>query len=98
MFKDNYENERSENRSCVVTSVYKSPLGSCDVQKGIEFLGTTFNASSSGVGIYTERPMTKGDVIFNVCSDALWDYPRNAVVRWCAKVGDGIYRTGLSLC
>ena len=60
------------------------------------FKALTTNLSDSGVGIYTDRPLEKGDSMA-LFSERLGDGPLTALVKWCQPASRMGYKVGLEL-
>jgi hypothetical protein len=53
------------------------------------------NVSASGLCLYTNIPVIRGEE-YRLTSDTLWFSPRLARTAWSTKIGDEIYKAGLS--
>lgn len=63
--------------------------------KCIAAKGITLNVSKEGVGFYTSLPINEGGDIKVINSKAIWDTPKNGMVRWCLKISNDLYRVGI---
>lgn len=58
--------------------------------------GLTTNISNNGIGLILTAPVEEGQRIA-LYGEKLTNNPLTGSVRWCTKISDGIYRTGLRL-
>lgn len=58
--------------------------------------GISLNLSETGMCFYTPMPLDEG-VPLEVTSKAIWDNPRPAVVKWCRRITEELYRVGIFL-
>jgi hypothetical protein len=56
--------------------------------------GITTNISPGGLGFYTDRLIRAGQDL-KVFSSHLSTEPINAVVRWCDRISDNMYKVGM---
>jgi len=56
----------------------------------------TTDVSKSGMGFYTDKSIKENSRLFVTC-EAVSQRPLKAIVRWCDKIGDNLYRIGLRL-
>lgn len=56
--------------------------------------GITTNISSGGLGLYTDRMLKAGQDL-KVFSKSMAESPKKAVVRWCKKISDDMFKVGL---
>jgi hypothetical protein len=58
--------------------------------------GITLNLSDTGMCFYTHMPLAEGAPL-KVSSTAIWEEPRPAVVKWCRRITEELYRVGIFL-
>ncbi|MEJ2183426.1 MAG: PilZ domain-containing protein [Nitrospirota bacterium] len=58
--------------------------------------GLTTDISDGGLGLYTDRPLKRGQVV-KVYSSEMDEAPLRAEVRWCTKYSESLYRVGARL-
>ncbi len=58
--------------------------------------GLTTNISNNGIGLILTAPVEEGQHIA-LFGEKLANNSLTGSVRWCTKISDGIYRTGLRL-
>lgn len=86
-------NNRKEHRASVRDGVlYLHGSGdNCSTAQN----GLAFDISTSGACIYTQREFAEGETVDVFCSK-FGDVPIKSTVRWCKKVDERLYKTGVS--
>ena len=84
---------RTEERTPVIGNVFYNHSIVDNNQLFIE--GVTANISLSGASIYTFTEIEE-DVAIVLYGKVLGNAQKNAIVRWCEKVNNEIYKVGLS--
>jgi hypothetical protein len=60
-----------------------------------KFSGILIDTSHTGVGLYTFRPLEKGNCI-EIYRTGIGE-PVIATVKWCNKIGMDLFRVGISI-
>jgi len=60
------------------------------------FFAVTVNVSDNGLCVFTDRPVSKGEVY--LVRSNLWPSVKSAKAVWSNKLGDSLFETGFSLC
>ena len=56
---------------------------------------TTFDISQGGMCFFSNKCLEVGHILEIQCN-AIWDKPKNGMVRWCQRVQHNLYRIGVS--
>ncbi len=90
--KDLELDTRKEKRTPIIgTILYTHPLISRDYKY---FEGITANLSMNGACIYIYQKLQE-DIQIEIHGKALGTSQRNALVKWCKRVDEGIYCAGI---
>jgi len=84
---------RREPRQVMIGDVFYTTLND---PIEMSFRGMLFDLSTSGLCIFTHRPLNEGTEL-RLEGTRLWENAKYAVVKWCKPISTDIYRVGLSL-
>ena len=89
-------NEKRTNKRSVytVTLEYSYAMVKDDSLSCVTGAGVSSNISSGGLGFYTDRMLKTGQDL-KVFSKSMAENPVKAVVRWCQKISDDMFKVGL---
>jgi len=60
------------------------------------FFAVTVNISENGLCVFTDRPVSMGDVY--LVQSSLWSSVKSARAIWSNRLGDSLFEAGFSLC
>jgi hypothetical protein len=89
------KNTRSSKRSVyTVTLEYSYTVVKDGSLSCVSGAGVTSNISSGGLGFYADHMLKTGQDL-KVFSKSMSENPVQAVVRWCQKISDDMFKIGL---
>jgi len=86
--------KRKTERSAMTKTVFYLNDNADDLNH--RYFAITVNVSECGACIYTDRPISKGDVF--LLESRLWPETREARAVWSKQLGDSLFEAGISLC
>ena len=90
-----YDEKRTDRRKVFTTTIlYSMSLVENDRLHCLTNEALTTNISERGLGLYTGTQLKRGQDI-KVYSRTLSDRPIFALVKWCSKVSDNIFKVGV---
>ncbi len=73
-----------------------TPSAEAGPRKSESVNGITLNISDCGICFYTQSCLEEGMPVI-ITSKAIWDEPRQGMVKWCRKITEELYRVGVTL-
>jgi hypothetical protein len=91
MTKTDGNKKRSEERELIIGDILWAYAHD---KAGDLFEGGILDESRTGLSIFTDKPLQKGQVL-KVFAKELWTGAKLSTVRWCVEVARDTYRSGL---